>query len=557
MSYVNIVLNFFYCYNIFMSLNCNEINLILSELKLEGAFIQEIIQPGFDTLALFTYNNIPDTEAQNRSKTILICTAQNSVRINETRKKITKNDKPLRYMEFLRAHIKGAKIVSCSQIGLERIVKLELSRTVTPEAPKKNTQVNSVMLPGMAEAFGKTGALPQKAQAKIQPAEEEEKIEEYVLYIKLWNNAANVILCDKNNVILEPMFRRPERKELKGEVYCLPEVDDEKSRESEIKFPIREWQTTPPSLETSSLPATSSPAFATFNEYIDWWYSEHADNLSREALLEKAEKWYNINRSKKQNALDNLLQKQESFKNAEQLKHQGDLILSFGYLLDGSSRFLECEDYETGEKVRLLVDPKKTAQENAAEYYKNYKKAVRGAEELLSDIEAARKNIEKLDAQYEAIKKEQNPIKIEQLLRRDSTPKQQQKKSHPGLDYNVNGWQIYVGRDANENDDLLRHYVRGDDMWLHVRDFSGGYVFIKAQKGKTVPLDILLDAGNLAVYYSKARNNTKVDLYYTHVKYLRRAKNGPKGLVLPTQEKNLCISPDKKRLQRLESLHNE
>ncbi len=550
MSYVNIVLNFFYCYTIFMSLNCNEINLILSELDLEGAFIQEIIQPGYDTLALFTYKTSP--------KTVLICTAQNSVRINETRKKITKNDKPLRYMEFLRAHIKGARINSCSQIGLERIIKLELSRTVTAEAPKKNEAVNSIMLPGMAEAFGRTGALPQKTQAQThsrkleQEEAETEQIENYLLYIKLWNNAANVILCDQNNVILEPMFRRPERKELKGEVYCLPEVDEEKRHEAEIKFPVREWQEA--TSQSTSSPATSTPAFATFNEYIDWWYSEHADSLSREALLEKAEKWYNINHSKRQNALENLLQKQESFKNAEQLKHQGDLILSFGYLLDGSSRFLECEDYETGEKVRLLIDPKKSAQENAAEYYKNYKKAVRGADELLSDIEAARKNIEKLDAQYEAIKKEQNPIKIEQLLRRDSTPKQQQKKTHPGLDYNINGWQLYVGRDANENDDLLRHYVRGDDMWLHVRDFPGGYVFIKAQKGKTVPLDILLDAGNLAVYYSKARNNTKVDLYYTHVKYLRRAKNGPKGLVLPTQEKNLCISPDKKRLNRLETL---
>ena len=129
MSYVNIVLNFFYCYNIFMSLNCNEINLILSELDLEGAFIQEIIQPGYDTLALFTYKAAP--------KTILICTAQNSVRINETRKKITKNDKPLRYMEFLRAHIKGARINSCSQLGLERIIKLELSKTVVAETPKK------------------------------------------------------------------------------------------------------------------------------------------------------------------------------------------------------------------------------------------------------------------------------------------------------------------------------------------------------------------------------------------------------------------------------------
>ncbi len=67
----------------------------------------------------------------------------------------------------------------------------------------------------------------------------------------------------------------------------------------------------------------------------------------------------------------------------------------------------------------------------------------------------------------------------------------------------------------------------------------------------------MLDAGNLAVYYSKARKNGKADLYYTQVKYLRRAKNGPKGRVLPTQEKNLSIVLDQKRLARLEAIRQE
>ena len=102
-----------------MSLNCNEINLILDELNLEGAFIQDIIQPGFDTLAFYTYK-------EGSAKTLLVCTAQNSVRINETRRKITKNDKPLRFMEFLRARIKGCRINSVCQLGYERIIKMEL-----------------------------------------------------------------------------------------------------------------------------------------------------------------------------------------------------------------------------------------------------------------------------------------------------------------------------------------------------------------------------------------------------------------------------------------------
>ncbi len=550
-----------------MSLNCNEINLILNELNLEGAFIQDIIQPGFDTLALYTYK-------EGTAKTVLVCTAQNSVRINETRRKITKNDKPLRFMEFLRAHIKGCRINSVTQLGFERVIKLELSRLVQEKQSNKDyVHISLIKKPVLSK---------DEIQAQNGPEEIEEN---YNLYIKLWNNAANVLLCDTDDIILEPMFRRPERGEVKDQKFEV-EIREQSEEDVLVRFPVREWEKAggvtgvipplegvadkPTKRRESALQAVTirgatwlgsegetSPSFQTFNAYIDWWYSEHSDNLSRESLLEKAEKWYNSTRSKKEAALQNLEAKQESFKNAGQLKHQGDLILSFGYMIDGSSNFLECEDYESGKTVRLMIDPKKSAQENAAEYYKKYKKAVSGTEELAHDIEIAKKQIEKLDSLYEEIKNEKNPVKIEQLLRRDTTPKQQQKKTHPGLDYTVNGWYILVGRDANENDELLRHHVRGDDLWLHVRDFPGGYVFIKARKGKTVPLDILLDAANLAVYYSKARNAGKTDLYYTHVKYLRRAKNGPKGLVLPTQEKNLCITPDKARLTRLDSLHEE
>lgn len=483
-----------------MSLNCNEINLILEELNLTNSWIQDIIQPGYDTLAFYTYR-------EGTAKTVLICTAQNSVRINETRKKITKNPKPLRFMEFLKSRIKGAKIISCSQIGLERVIKMVLSH---------------------------------------QSSENPEEFDVFNLYIKLWNNAANVILCDKNDLILETMFRRPEQYEVKDEVYIPPATDPSKFEDSE-RFPVRDYKNA----------REGQPEFASFNEFIDYWYSENARNLSRTSLLEKAEKWYNTNLSKLESALNNLTSKQESFKNAGQFKHQGDLILSFGHLINKDSKFLECEDFETGKTVRILINPDKSAQENASDYYKSYKKALSGAEEIKHDIEITQAKIEKLKKQYQEIQDEKNPIKIEQLIRQNSTPKQKQTKQHPGLTYFIDGWTLYVGRDANENDELLRHHVRGEDLWLHVRDFPGGYVFIKAQKNKTVPLEILLDAGNLAVYNSKARTNTKVDLYYTHVKYLRRAKNGPKGLVIPTQEKNLCITPDKDRLKRLDTIHQE
>jgi predicted ribosome quality control (RQC) complex YloA/Tae2 family protein len=71
--------------------------------------------------------------------------------------------------------------------------------------------------------------------------------------------------------------------------------------------------------------------------------------------------------------------------------------------------------------------------------------------------------------------------------------------------------------------------VKGNDLWLHTRDYAGGYVFIRRIPGKTIPLEILLDAGQLAVHYSKGKGGGKTDLYYTEVKHLKKPKGGKRG----------------------------
>ena len=222
-----------------------------------------------------------------------------------------------------------------------------------------------------------------------------------------------------------------------------------------------------------------------------------------------------------------------------------------------SSGYLDCEDFENGKKVHIKIDQKKSAHENAAKYYETYKKQSHGLEDLEHDILLSKKQISELDQKYNSMLAEKNPVKLEQLLRKQQKPRQQEQSERPGLSYELKGWTILVGRDATENDELLRHYVKGADLWFHTRDYPGGYVFIKARSGKTVPLEIMLSAGNLAVYYSKARKNAEADLYYTQVKHLRRAKNGPKGRVLPSNEKNLHIKMDSAILRQLEENQSE
>lgn len=468
-----------------MSLNCKEIDAVLDELNLEGSFIQQIVQPGYDSIAFHTYKT-------GEGKLLLVCLAAGACRIHETKQAVPKNDKPLRFMEFLKARIKGAKIESVKQIAHERVIKIILVHCG----------------------------------------------EKFFLYIRLWSGAANILLTDTNNKILDSFYRRPGRGEVTGGIFAVPQEKEELQPQ---KWEIRDFSQLPNG-ETLSL-----------NQKIDLWYREHQGQLSREALIEQATRFYNSKHSKMEQALKRLKEKRQNFLQAEKWKHYGDLILSYGYLIqDGEQEYLDCQDYENGGTVSIKIDPKKNVQENAAEYYNTYKKAVSGLSDLEYDIQKAQKELLDLEASYESLCKEPNPIKMQQLLRKQTKPKQQIEKKRPGITYQIEDWTIFVGRTAAENDELLRHHVKGLDMWLHVRDFSGGYVFIKNRPGKTIPLNILLYGGNLAVYHSKARKAGKADLYYTQVKFLRRAKNGPKGLVLPTQEKNLFIELDKEILKKLD-----
>ena len=471
-----------------MSLNWKEIDCILEELELDGSFIQQIVQPSYDTIAFHTYKN-------GQSKTILVCLAAGACRIHQTWSAVPKNNKPLRFMEFLKARIKGARINSICQLGQERIIKLELSHCG----------------------------------------------QEFLLYIRLWSNAANMILTDTNQVVLDTFYRRPKKDEVSGGTFQEPNLQPKPQGESSKEWQVRSFDQLPDWENLS------------FNQKVEQWYGEHAGQLSLEALLEQAEKFYNSRHSKMEAALHRLEKKRDEFLQNQQWKHYGDLILTYGHLIDGSQDYLECEDYESGALIRIKIDPKKNAQENASSYYNTYKKTVSGLADLEHDIQKAKKELLDLEATYQQLCKEPNPLRLQQMLRKQTTPKQQVEKKRPGLSYQVDDWTILVGRTAAENDELLRRHVKGLDMWFHTRDYAGGYVFVKNRPGKTIPLSIMLCAGNLAVYHSKARKAGKADLYYTQVKHLRRAKDGPKGLVLPSQEKNLLVQLDKEILQKLEA----
>jgi predicted ribosome quality control (RQC) complex YloA/Tae2 family protein len=308
------------------------------------------------------------------------------------------------------------------------------------------------------------------------------------------------------------------------------------------------------------------PGNDSFNAKIDAFYAEQGGALSLEALREQARRNCEGSMGRLEAALRRLRAKETEFAAADRLREYGDIILANIAAIKPGEIWLEADNFfatsvgsSAVEKIQIKLDPHKGPSAQAELYYEQYTKAKKGLADIRAEIEAGEQELAAIKKRLEMLLAENNPLVLAKLLKSGGKtgPTPAQDKKRPGLSFRRGDWLIMVGRDATENDALLRRHVKGGDLWLHARDFPGSYVFIKQRSGKSFPLEILLDAGNLAIFYSKGRNNGEGDLFYTPVKYLRRAKNGPKGLVLPTQEKNLHIKLDETRLRKLESCRIE
>jgi len=498
-----------------MSLNWKEINLILEELCLPGMQIQKAVQSTFDVLSLKLYG-------KDGAKTLLVSVNPGACRLHEAFDSSPKSDRPLRFAEFLNSRITNGRIEEAVQLGSDRIIRLTVRRGE----------------------------------------------ERYRIYFRLWSNAANVIVTDPEGRLLDAMRRLPKKGEVSGGRYAPEQAAAAESGLPRREYHIREF----PEELLAALPADAS-----FNKKIDAFYRREGGALSLDALREEARRKYEGSIDRIRSSLERLKEKEGEFSKADRLREYGDLILSNLGRIKPGGEWLEAENFYAGDPaetsdistgtVRIKLDPRRSPAASAEDYYEQYRKAKSGLAELQTGIEDGEKELRRLEEILQSLLLETNPLVLHKRLRTGAkpggalaegkTPGRREDAKRPGLSFRRKDWLIIVGRDANENDALLRKHVKGNDLWLHARDYSGSYVFIKQKPGKTVPLDILLDAGNLAIFYSKGRNNGQGDLFYTHVKYLRRAKDGPKGLVIPTQEKNLHIKLDTGRLKELEKCRVE
>ncbi len=341
---------------------------------------------------------------------------------------------------------------------------------------------------------------------------------------------ANVLVCDESLNILDILYRRPGQEELTGKVLSIAPPSGDPDR-----FTVREY-----------------PEGITFNDYIEDLYL-HDRQDERTYLINTITKRFESNLAELTAEKDKAAASLASCSDGEEYKMAGDLLASNGYLVKPGSTSVTLTDWE-GNSVDITLKRDLALGENINRYYQMYHKEKNRKEHLKETSETLEQQIialrEKISAFGDA--KDISMGELRKMAGHEQKSRDAIKYANaPGLYISNGRFDLLVGRNAKENEQLLRSYAKGNDYWMHTRDVPGGYVFIRSLRDKSVDLETIIDAGNLAVHYSKAKGQHKVDLYFTQVKYLKKVKGGKAGLVLPTQEKNYTIDYDEKRVQKL------
>ena len=89
-----------------------------------------------------------------------------------------------------------------------------------------------------------------------------------------------------------------------------------------------------------------------------------------------------------------------------------------------------------------------------------------------------------------------------------------------------------------------------NDLWLHIRNAAGSHVVIKTD-GREVSDTVLMEAATIAAYYSKRSKDSKVDIDYTLIKYVKKIPGAKPGMVIYDNFKGITVSPDRELVEKL------
>ena len=239
----------------------------------------------------------------------------------------------------------------------------------------------------------------------------------------------------------------------------------------------------------------------------------------------------------------------------------GELLNTYGYGAAPGAKSLEALNYYTDEQVVIPLDPTLSAAENAQRYFDKYGKLKRTYEalsELTKEVKNEIDHLESVAVSLDIALCEEDLAEIREELvesgyiRRKGSPRKTKLSKKPLHYVSSDGFHIYVGKNNLQNDELTFRLAAGNDWWFHAKKMPGSHVIVKAEGAEELPDRTFEEAGRLAAYYSKGRDQEKVEVDYVQKKQIKKPGGAKPGFVVYYTNYSMVIDSDISGIQKAE-----
>lgn len=234
------------------------------------------------------------------------------------------------------------------------------------------------------------------------------------------------------------------------------------------------------------------------------------------------------------------------------VKRQADLLGAQRNLIQRGLADARITDWESGEKLTVPLDPALSPQENIDALYKRARKLTNAATHARGALPGVRVEIDRLEELVRTLASE--PVDDATLERvsaalgiaepESPTRPVAQQRRLPYREFRIGDHIVLVGRSSRDNDELTRRIARPGDLFLHADQVGGSHVILRRRSGTgEFPADLIVAAGQIAAFFSRARNSGLVPVIYTDVRHVTKPRKAPPGRVRVTNEKSIMVRP--------------
>lgn len=364
-------------------------------------------------------------------------------------------------------------------------------------------------------------------------------VADYIFVAQLTGRSSNLFLLNSDFVIADRARDTAGEGQQIGEIYLPPTRADSSPRQD---------RETP--ADKAATANRSEPSKA-----LDDFYSEQATERDFTAAASAAIGKVSAEIKKREKLIGRLQNDLSAHGNADEWKHFGDLLLANVSTAQREGNTIIVTDYfdEAAPEIAIEAEENLSISEAAEKYYRRYTKARNAASEIAARIETVSTELKALSAtknDIESAIEERDLATLEAAVsgkaKAPTTPNRKTPATNSAARSFVSsdGFEILVGKKAKDNDVLTFKLAKSLDTWMHAADYPGSHVVVRNPNRKEIPQKTLIEAAQLAAFYSQGKTQVKAAVHYTLKKFVNKPKGAAPGLVSLASFKTLLVVPE-------------